>query len=182
MASVLGLADTAKLTGKNQEMLSGYEKKFGLVPNMLKQMASSPAALESFLSTREILGTGLLDDKLRAMIGIMIAEIYSCEYLLSARVAQAKAVGLTDEELTLAKQQQSKDAKKDAGLQFVRNLVLRHSEVASGDVDELKTAGYSDGEIVELIANANHNLMAYYFVQIAQPEPDFPRVATAFPA
>src|SRR5271155_3017733 len=99
MASVLELADTSKLTGKNQEMLARFEKSVGLVPNMLKQMASSPAALETFLSTRETLAQGLLDDKMRAMIGIMIAEIYSCEYLLSARVAQAKLAGLTEEEL-----------------------------------------------------------------------------------
>jgi alkylhydroperoxidase family enzyme len=178
--AVLDLADTSKLTGKNQEMLSRFEN--GLVPNMLKQMASSPAALESFLTMRESLGQGMLDEKLRAMIGIMIAEIYSCEYLLAARVAQAKLAGLTEEELTLAKQQTAKDPKRDAGLQFVRNLVLRHSDLPDGDIGELKTVGYSDGEIVELIANASFNMFAYYFVNLARPEADFPKVATAFPA
>lgn len=179
--TAMQLADTSKLTGKNQEMLSQFEKNLGLTPNILKQMGNSPAALEAFMSAREALSKGLLDESMRALIGITIAETYSCEYLLAARVAMAKKAGMTDEELKLARDQTSKDAKKDVGIQFVRNLVLRHAEVSGSDVADLKTAGYNDGEIVELIANASLNMQAYYLIQIAQPEPDFPKVATAFP-
>jgi alkylhydroperoxidase family enzyme len=175
------LADTSKLTGKAQELLGQFEKNVGLVPNILKQMANSPAALEAFLVSRDILSNGLLSAKLRTLIGITIAESYSNEYMLSARIALAKKAGLTDEEIKLAKEQKSQDPKMDAGLQFVRNMVLRHAELPEGDVAELKAAGYSDGEIVELIVNAGQDMMVYYFIQLASPEPDFPRVATAFP-
>jgi alkylhydroperoxidase family enzyme len=175
------LADTSKITGKAQEMLTQLDKNMGLTPNILKQMANSPAALEAFLSARESLSKGLLDEKMRVAIGITIAETYSCEYMLSARVAMAKKIGMTDEEIKLAKEQCSKDAKADLGLSFVRNLVLRHAELPDSDVPDLKTAGYTDGEIVELIANASENMLAYYLIQVAQPAADFPVVATAFP-
>src|SRR5262249_22704790 len=154
-------------------------KNLGVVPNILKQMANSPAALESFLSQREALAQGFLDEPMRIRIGITIAEIYSCEYMLSSRVAMAKKVGMSEEEIELARQQSSKDAKVDIGLTFVRNIVLRHSEIAASDMADLKAAGYSDGEIVELIANIAWNLNAYYLIQIAQPELDLPKVATA---
>ncbi len=176
------LADTSKLTGKAQEMLLQFEKSMGLTPNILKQMANSPAALEAFLSSREALSRGFLDEKMRVFIGIVIAETYDCEYMLAARIAQAKKAGVSEEELKLAKQQSSKDAKIDLGLQFVRNVILRHAELPAGDVGELKAAGYSDGEIVELIAHTSLNMFAYYLIQIAQPELDFPNVPTAFPA
>jgi alkylhydroperoxidase family enzyme len=176
------LADTSKLTGKPQELLSQLEKSMGLTPNIMKQMANSPAALESFLASRDALSRGLLDEKMRALIGIVIGETYSCEYLVASRIAQAKKAGLSEEELKLARQQSSKDAKIDIGLQFVRNVVLRHAELPAGDVGELKAAGYSDGEIVELIAQTSLNMFVYYLIQIAQPELDFPKVPTAFPA
>jgi alkylhydroperoxidase family enzyme len=175
------LADTTKITGKAQELLTQFDKGMGLTPNLFKQMANSPAALEAFLGAKDSLSRGLLDAKMQAMIGIVVAESYSCEYMLSACVAVAKKVGLTDEEIRLAKNEVSTDPKVDLGLSFVRNLVLRHGELPDADVPELRTAGYTDGEIIELVVNTSLNMCKYYLIQIAQPVVDFPVVATAFP-
>lgn len=179
--AVMQLADTSKLTGKNSEMLAQMEKSMGLMPNIMKQMANSPAALEAFLSSKEALSKGQLSDKMRALIGILIAETYSCGYMLSARVAQAKQAGMSDEDIQKAKDQSSSDAKEDRGLQFVRNLVLRHGELPASELAELKAAGYNEGEIVELIANTSFNMEVYYLIQVAKPDADFPSVATQFP-
>jgi alkylhydroperoxidase/carboxymuconolactone decarboxylase family protein YurZ len=180
--AVMQLVDTSKLTGKSQELLAGYETKHGMVPNVLKQMANSPVALEAFLSSRDIMAKGVLDPKMRLLIGILVAETYSCAYMLSARVAQAKAAGMSDEEIKSGKEQSSKDPKFDRGLQFVRNLILRHGELPATEMAELKTAGFSEGEIVEMIAQTSADMQVYYMVQIANPASDFPSVATEFPA
>ena len=179
--AVMQLADTSKLTGKNSEMLAHLEQSMGLMPNIMKQMANSPAALEAFLSSREALSKGQLSDKMRSLIGILIAETYSNGYMLSARIAQAKKAGMSDEDIRAAKDQCSKDPKEDRGLQFVRNVVLRHGELPPSELAELKAAGYNEGEIVELIANTSFNMQIYYLVQIAKPDADFPSVATQFP-
>jgi alkylhydroperoxidase family enzyme len=179
--AVMQLADTSKLTGKNLEMLTELEKSSGLMPNVMKQMANSPAAVEAFLLSKEALGKGLLTDKMRSLIGILIAEIYSCGYLLAARVAQAKKSGMSDEDLKVALTQSSKDPKEDRGLQFVRNLVLMHRDISPSEMVELKAIGYSDGEIVELISNTSFNMQVYYMIQVAKPESDYPAVATEFP-
>jgi alkylhydroperoxidase family enzyme len=179
--AVMQLADTSKLTGKNLEMLNELEKSSGLMPNVMKQMANSPAAIEAFLSSREALGKGFLSAKMRSLVGIMIAEIYSCHYLLAARVNQAKKSGMSDEDLKLAMTQSSSDPKEDRGLQFIRNLVLMHRELSPSEMVELKAIGYSDGEIVELIANVSMNMQVYYMIQVAKPESDYPAVETEFP-
>lgn len=179
--SSMPLADTDKLTGKAQELLSEMEKSMGFTPNILKQMANSPAALESFLSAKDALSRGFLSHKMQAFIGIVVAQSYTCEYLLSARVAMAKKAGASEEELRKALEQNSNDPKINQGLTFVRALLLRHSEVLPSDLAELHEAGYSQGEIVELIANASLNMYVYYLIKIAQPVLDFERVQTAFP-
>jgi alkylhydroperoxidase family enzyme len=176
------LADTSKLTGKAQELLSQFDKSMGLTPNILKQMANSPAALEAFLAAREILSNGVLSPKMRALVGILIAETYSCEYLLAARCEMARKAGISEEDLKLARRQTSTDPKEDVGLNFVRNVILRHADISPANLAEVKEAGYSDGEIVELIAQTSINLWAYYLIQIAQPALDFPKLPTAFPA
>lgn len=175
------LADTSTLSGRAKDLLSETEKGLGFTPNILKQMANSPAALESFLSAKDALSRGLLSAKMQAFIGIVVAQCYSCEYLLSARVAMAKKAGANEEELRKALDQASSDPKIDQGLGFVRSLLLRHSEVLPSDLVELKAAGYTDGEIVELIANASLNMNVYYLIKIALPALDFEQVKTAFP-
>ncbi len=179
---VLNLADTTKITGKTQEMLGNLEQGLGFMPNIMKQMANSPAALEMFLNSRETLNQGLLDKQMIALIGIVVAEIYSCEYLLASRMVMAKKAGISDEELNLARQQTSSEKKRDLALSFVRNIVVRHaSEMPATDMDDLKAAGWTHGEIVELIAHTSLNMFVYYLIQIGQPEMDFPRVPVAFP-
>jgi len=43
--------------------------------------------------------------------------------------------------------------------------------MAGDDVAELRTAGYTEGEIVELIANASLNMFAYYMILVeSQPQ------------
>jgi alkylhydroperoxidase/carboxymuconolactone decarboxylase family protein YurZ len=180
--AVMQLVDTSKLTGKSQELLAVMEKATGMVPNVLKQMANSPAALEAFLASRDTLAKGQLDPKMRLLVGILIAETYSCQYMLSARIAQAKNLGMTDEEIRSAKDQCSKDPKFDRGLQFVRNLILRHGELPASEMAELKAAGFSEGEIVEMIAQTSSDMQIYYLIQVANPAIDFPSVATEFPA
>lgn len=168
-------------TGKTKELFEGINKKLGRVPNVFQLMGNSPAALEAYLKMSEALAGGMLDAKLRELIAISVAETNVCEYCLSAHTAIGKSVGLTDEELSLAREQRSNDAKYNACLRFVRIMVTSRAEMNDSDLNDLKAAGFSDGEVAEIIANVGLNLYTNYFNHIAKPEVDFPKVKTAFP-
>lgn len=171
--------DTA--TGKTKEMFDGIKTKLGRVPNVFTHMANSPAVLEAYLGFSGALSGGMLDAKLRELIAIMVAETHVCEYCLSAHVAIGKMVGLSDEELKLARQQRSDNPKYNAALRFGRIMVTSRAEMSESDLTELKAAGFSDGEVAEIIANVCLNIFTNYFNHVVQPEVDFPKVATAFP-
>ncbi len=168
-------------TGKAKELFDGIKSKLGRVPNVFTLMGNSPAALEAYLKFSEALAGGVLDAKFRELIAICVAEINVCEYCLSAHVAIGKSVGLTEEELKLARDQRSNNPKYDAGLRFVRIMVTSRAEMKDPDLEELKAAGFNDAEIAELIANVALNLYTNYFNHITKPEVDFPKVKTAFP-
>ena len=168
-------------TGKTKELFDGINKKLGRVPNVFQLMGNSPAALEAYLKFSEALAGGMLDAKLREMIAICVAETNVCEYCLSAHVAIGKSIGMNDEELTMAREQRSNNPKYNACLRFVRIMVTSRAEMADSDLDDLKAAGFSDGEIAEVIANVALNLYTNYFNHITKPEVDFPKVKTAFP-
>jgi len=70
----------------------------------------------------------------------------------------------------------SGDPKIDAALRFSRNLVSRRRQVDQAEIEALRTAGYSDGEIAEIITNVGLNTFTNYFNNAVQTEIDFPKI------
>lgn len=174
--------DQASASGATKEALDKIQQKMGRVPNVFALMGNSPAAVNAYLAMNDALAAGTLGAEMRERIAITAAEVHACEYCLSAHTAIAKGIGMSEEELTKARQSQSSDPKADAGLTFVRNIILRRADIADADIKELYAAGYTDGEIAELVANTALNVFTNYFNLVAKTENDFPKVALAFPA
>ncbi len=163
-------------TGKAKQLLDAVKSKLGITPNMMKTMATSPAALEAYLNFSGALATGLLDAKFREAIALAVAQENSCEYCLSAHSALGKMAGLTPGEIASSRESHSADGKREAGLQFAKALVEQRGEVSDAAVQTVKRAGYSDGEISEIVANVAVNIFTNYFNRVAQTEVDFPHV------
>jgi alkylhydroperoxidase family enzyme len=69
------------------------------------------------------------------------------------------------------------DPKASAALQFARAVVERRGDVREQDLGGVRAAGYSDGDIAEIIAHVALNVFTNYFNRAAHTEIDFPLVA-----
>jgi uncharacterized peroxidase-related enzyme len=166
-------------TGKTKKLLDGVQAKLGMTPNLMKTLASAPAALEAYLNFGAALGTGALDAKFREQISIAVAQANSCEYCLSAHSTIGKMVGLTPEEIASSRESHAGDAKRNAGLQLAQAIVVQRGEVSDAALANARAAGYTDGEITEIVANVAVNIFTNYFNLVARTEVDFPRVSLA---
>jgi uncharacterized peroxidase-related enzyme len=172
----LTAVNPADATGKTKQLLDGVQAKLGMTPNLMKTLATAPAALEAYLHFGAALGTGRLDAKFREQIALTVAQANSCEYCLSAHTAIGKMVGLTPEESTQSREAHAADAKRNAGLQFVQSLVVQRGEVSDEALARVKAAGFTDGDIAEIVANVAVNIFTNYFNHVARTEVDFPVV------
>jgi alkylhydroperoxidase family enzyme len=75
-----------------------------------------------------------------------------------------------------ARRATASDAKSQAALSFSKKLVDNQGAVEDADVEALRSAGYSDGEVAEIVANVALNIFTNYFNHVAGTEIDFPRV------
>lgn len=166
-------------TGKAKELLDAVNKKIGMTPNMTRTMAQSPAVLEAYLNFSGALAGGSLNAKVREQIALAVAEANSCEYCLSAHSAIGKMVGLSEDDINHSRQSASGDAKTDAALKFARAIVLERGEVSNAEVQQIRAAGYTEGEVAEIIANVSLNIFTNYFNHIAGTVVDFPKVEFA---
>jgi uncharacterized peroxidase-related enzyme len=170
---------TQDASGKAKDLLIAVQAKIGMTPNLMKTLAHSPAALEGYLSFSGALATGVLNAKLREQIAIAVAQANSCQYCLSAHTTIGKMTGVKPEELAQSRHAHSTDPKTDAALQFAQKLVLQRGLATDRDLDAIRSNGFAESEITEIIAHVALNIFTNYFNHVAQTEVDFPVVDLA---
>ena len=172
--------DPAQTTGETRELLEATQRALGVIPNTAKILASSPAALKTWLESVRALAAGQLDPGLRERIALGVAETNACEYCLSGHTYVAKHVAhLSDQAIEESRRLSSADPKVDAALSFTQAVLETRGGVSDADIEQVRAAGYSDGEIAEIIAHVALNVLTNYFNKVADTEIDFPRVAPA---
>lgn len=170
--------DPATTTGKSKDLFTAIHSKLGMVPNMMRTMGISPAVLSGYLSFNAALGEGVLGAKLGELIALTVANANSCEYCNAAHsFIGEKLVHIDTKAIADAREGRSADAKTQAALDFSRTLVQKRGLVDDADVYALKTAGYTDAGIAEIIAHVAINLLTNYFNNAAKVIVDFPEVA-----
>jgi uncharacterized peroxidase-related enzyme len=174
--------DPASATGKAKQLLDAVQAKLGLTPNLMKTLATAPAALEGYLNFSGALAGGGLDAKFREQIALAVAQANSCEYCLAAHTALGSLAGLQADEIAASRSSRSSDARRDAGLKFAQAIVVQRGGVSDAAVNKVRTAGFSDGEITEIVANVALNIYTNYVNHVAQTSVDFPRVELSLEA
>jgi uncharacterized peroxidase-related enzyme len=164
-------------SGKAKELFTAINGKLGMVPNMMRTMGNSPAVLEGYLNLSGALGHGTLGAKTGELIALTVAESNGCDYCLSAHsFIGEKLVGIDTPSLTAARDGKNSNAKVDAALKFAQVLVNKRGFVNDAEVKAVKEAGYSDGEVGEIVAHVALNIFTNYLNITAQTEIDFPEV------
>jgi uncharacterized peroxidase-related enzyme len=170
--------ETSKAKGKTRELLNAVDNQMGVVPNIFKGFAQSAAALQFYLNQTKALSAGVLDPKLREQIAVTMAGINQCDYCASAHTFLGKKAGVPASELALNLDGRSGDAKTDAALRFAGAVAEARGRVDDEDLQNVRDAGFSEAEIVEIIAHVAMNIFTNYFNNVANTEIDFPLVAT----
>jgi AhpD family alkylhydroperoxidase len=101
-----------------------------------------------------------------------------CDYCASAHTEAGRARGVEPQELHTNLSGQSGNRKTQAALDFVREILMTRGHVSEDSVQEMRDAGYTEAEIVEVIAHVGMSNFTNYFNHIAATEIDFPLVTT----
>lgn len=161
----------------SRPLLQAVEKQLGLVPNLFRMVASSPAALEGYLGMLGALGKGSLPATTRARIALAVAAVNGCNYCMSAHTYLGKNVAhLQDDEMEANRRGRSNDVKADAAVRFAVKVASERGHVTDADVRAVKAAGYDDAQIVEIVQHVGLNTWTNYINEVAQTEIDFPVV------
>ena len=172
----VSLLDAHTAAPDSKALLGQIHTAFGATPNMFKAVAHSPAALKSMWGSFAAFSQGVLDAKLTEKIAVAVAQRNACEYCLAAHMALGRKAGASGDELAAAQMGEAADARTAAALRFALKLVDARGQVSDADVQAVRAAGFSDAEVVEILAHVALNLFTNY-VNVAFAVPvDFPAV------
>lgn len=163
------------------DLLASVKKKMGTVPNLIATMANSPAVANAYLGFSQALSGGALPPRLREQLALVVGETNHCDYCLAAHTTLGKGAGLSEQETCDARQALSQNERERIALDFARKLVQDRGVVQDGDVERLREAGYTDGDVSEIVAHVALNIFTNYFNHVAQTEIDFPTAPTLCP-
>lgn len=164
---------------KSQLLLDAVEKQLGVVPNLFRLVGSSTAALEGYLGLNSALGR-TLDAKTRERIALAVAQANGCDYCLSAHTYLGLNLAkIDDAEIALNRAGHSGDAKADAALVFARKVIDTRGRVSDADLAAVRLAGFSEPQVIEIVASVALNVLTNYVNNVAQTDIDFPVVLAA---
>ena len=164
------------VSGPARRILETLNYEHGGLSNMLRTMAHSPETLQAYLHFNRELEDGPLGPMLVEKIALSVAQVDESEYSLARHTVRAWVLGISEEEILSIREGRVADKKTEAALRFARGLARRTGDYS---ITELRNAGYSDADIVSIIACVGLNSFANLFNAVTKTELDFPKVVLA---
>jgi uncharacterized peroxidase-related enzyme len=153
--STLAALASAQTTPEAQAVLSAVQSSLGLVPNLFRVAANSPAALNALVGLNGALAKGRLRAKVRESIALEVAQENGCDYGLSAHTVLGKGAGLNDDEIAGARAGKAVDPHTNAILTLAGDIVRQHGAVGAAAIERARASGVTDAEIVEIVADTD---------------------------
>ncbi len=161
---------------ESKPILDVVHDQLGVVPNLFRLIGNSPIALNAFTSFQAALGK-TFDVKTRERIALAVAQVNGCDYCLSAHTYLGLNLAkISPEEIILNRRGTSSDRKAQAVVNFAANVARQRGHVSSVDIAAVRDAGYSEAQIVEVVALVAENTFTNFLNEVAKTEIDFPEV------
>lgn len=156
-------------------LLDAVKAKLGVVPNVTRTLANSPAALKGYLGFSQALAEGGLDAKAREAIALTVAGANSCDYCSAAHSFISKNLKVDEAEIARQLKGETGDEKLQPVLTLARAIVDKRGFVDDADLAAARKGGLDDTAITEIVANVVLNTLTNYINHVAETEIDFPK-------
>lgn len=167
-----------KAEGKVQDIYSSLQHSYGKVFNIFQGMGNSAAALQAYLSMSKALASGDLSPEDREVVYLGVSQSNGCDYCVAAHTGVAKKVGLSDDQIKAIRRFEPESSQHQSLLTFVRRVMETKGFVEDADVEDVRQAGYTDGQIAEAVGYIGLATFSNYFNHVYDTPLDFPQAPT----
>ena len=156
---------------KARELVDEYAARAGAPGPMVRTMANAPALLRGYLDLNRAMKRSHFDRRITERIALAAQEWIGCAYCVAAHTAAAQKLGLSDRDIELAKQGTATDPAIAAIVAFGQQVIAAPAEISDDDIERLRTHGYRDEQIAEVVGIVSLMLLTGAFNLVAGIEP-----------
>lgn len=120
----------------------------------------SPAVAHGYRSFAGALREAELTPQLRQLIAIAVAERTGCAGCARAQAAEPRALGLSEEDIRLARRGRAENRQDETALQFALALACTPPAPTGAQLARLRELGFREAELAEIVAVVALNLLA----------------------
>jgi uncharacterized peroxidase-related enzyme len=154
---------------KARELVDEYAARAGAPGLMVRTMATAPAVLRGYLDLNRAMKRSHLDRRITERIALAAQAWTGCDYCVAAHTAAARKLGLDHRDIELAKQGTATDPGIASIVAFGQQVIAAPAEIS--DVERLRTHGYRDEQILEVVGIVSLMLLTGAFNLVAGIEP-----------
>lgn len=162
--------DTA--TGKAADLLGDIVSRTGPAGAMVRTMAGSPSMLGGYLELSKAMKRSGLDRGISERISLAVQARLGCALCLEAHTAGARAAGVSETEIDLAKQGTSADPAIAAVVAFGHRVDIDPASVTDETIGTLRRLGYRDRDLLDVVALVALNVLTGTFNLVTGLEPE----------
>lgn len=165
-----------------KEVFDWYKENFGFVPNLLKVLSASPAALRSYWLTQlQLQQYGLLSAEEHNVVQMSTAVENKCKYCSSGHhmIGEMNFNSAEQDLQALRNETKLSTEKFDALRAFTMEVYRNKGRVSDSVLDTFLSQGYTRAQAVEVVANISVKVLSNLTNQLALTELDQPLVSFA---
>lgn len=154
---------------ESKPMLEAAVKGFGMLPNLIGVLASSPETLKAYQTLHQLFMDTSFDPEELTVVWQGINIENDCHYCVPAHTAIAHSMNV-DPALTeaLRNQEPMPTAKLQALLDMTLIVVRNRGVVSKEDLASFYAAGYGEQQVLEIILGLSQKIISNYTNHVAE--------------
>jgi len=156
-----------------RSIFDAAEKAYGIVPNLHRKMAESPALLEAYWQLSQVFSSSSLTPVEQQVVLIAASVTNNCTYCVGAHSVLADLVD-TPAEVTEALRtgEVIPDVRLQALRKFTQSVVITRGWVHESEVSTLLDEGYTRAQVLEVILGVGLKTLSNYTNHLVATELD----------
>ena len=168
----LPLIDPNTATGSVKDTLDELTSRKAELGPMVRSMANSNAVLRGYVELSRAMKRSHLDRRVSERVSLAVQEWLGCDYCIAAHTAAARAAGVDEAEIHLARNGTSSDPKIAALVALGLQVAVSPGSVTDEDVADLHARGWRDEQIADVVGLVALNVLTGAFNLVAGIHPE----------
>lgn len=170
----LTIFDDTNAPAEAKSTLKSVKAKYGFIPNLMGELAASPAALDGYVSLSTIFGQTGLTPVEQQVVLLTTSYENNCDYCMAAHSTLALNIGLDRDALLAIREGREIEGEPrlEALRRFTLAVVRQRGLVETSEIETLMDAGFTRANILDVITGVSLKTLSNYTNHLAETPVD----------